>query len=132
MKLPSAAPGPPDLKKAWSCLLSNLAMPGIGSLNGGRAIGYGQLIFGAGGFALTLVFGLHFIFWWLTNRSRLEQSSDPAGNLHEAWLAVRCAVLGIAVFGVGLLWALFTSVSIIRQAQRAGSPPPLRSVRRGL
>lgn len=130
MKFPSAAPGPPDRKKAWSCLLSNLAMPGVGSLTGGRGIGYGQLILGAGGFALTMIFGLHFIFWWLANRDRLEQSTDHAANLAEAWLAVRFAVLGMAAFAVGLLWALFTSLSLIRQAGRAASPPPLRSVRR--
>ncbi len=130
MKFPSAAPGPPDQKKAWSCLLSNLAMPGVGSLTGGRGIGCGQLIFGAGGFALTMIFGLHFIFWWLANRDRLAASSDPAANLAEAWLAVRLAVLGMAVFATGLLWALFTSLSLIRQARRAASPPPLRSVRR--
>ncbi len=47
MKFPSAAPGPADRKKVWSCLLSNLAMPGVGSLTGGRGIGCGQLIFGA-------------------------------------------------------------------------------------
>ena len=129
MKFPSVSPAPPDRKKAWSCLLSNLAMPGTGSLAAGRAIGRAQLIFGLGGFALTTGFGLRFIFWYLANQSRLQGPQENFDNLLEMWREVRWALLGMAVFAVGLLWALLTSLSVLRAARRA-SPPPLSSDRR--
>ncbi len=109
--------------------MSNLAMPGVGSLAAGRRIGWWQLIFGPGGFALTMIFGLRFIFWYVANYNRLQQSTEGFDTLLELWQEVRFALVGMAVFAIGLLWALLTSISIVREARRA-SPPPLRSARR--
>ena len=128
MKPPSASgsPGSLDRKKAWSCLMSNLAMPGVGSLAAGHRIGWWQLIFGPGGFALTMIFGLRFILWYFANQNRLQQPQEGFDVLIELWQEVRFALLGMAVFGIGLLWALITSISIVRLARRT-TPPPLAS-----
>jgi len=113
---------PLNRQTAWGCLTANLALPGCGSLVAGRISGYGQLAFAAAGLMLTVTFGTRFIFWYLANWSQLQQPSDmdPFGTMSEIWLHVRWALAGIAVFSAGWLWALGTSLHLLRQAK---SPP---------
>ena len=111
---------------AWGCLTSNVAVPGLGSLVAGRISGYPQVALGLGGMALTLAFGLRFFVWFAANRSRLlDPGADPAALL-EMWLAVRWALLGIALFALGWLWALATSLALLAAAKRDQPPnvPP--------
>src|SRR5216684_5746226 len=93
---------PLSRQTAWGCLTSNLALPGMGSLVAGRASGYAQAALAVIGTALTMIFGVHFIVWYLANWSRFYGSqSDPLGSLEELWLKLRWALAGIAIFAVG-------------------------------
>jgi hypothetical protein len=120
---------PLSRQTAWGCLTTNLALPGFGSLMAGRVSGYPQAVLGLGGMALSVLFGVRFFLWSLSNWSRLHApESDPVAALGEMWLALRWALLGLALFLAGLLWALATSSGILRQAKAAEAreaPPKL-------
>jgi hypothetical protein len=124
-----ADPDSPTRANAWTCLTTNLAMPGAGSLMGGRRVGYAQLLLTLAGLALTGIFGLRFIVWTLQNWSRLQDAdADPLETLLMLWIAVRWALLGIGLFVIAVLWGLTTSLSILKRAKKsgeAGTPPKL-------
>ena len=112
---------------AWGCLTTNLAMPGFGSLVGGRRVGYPQAALCLAGMVLTMVLGMRFILWTLANWSRLHgPQADPFGAMTETFGAARGALLGILVFGISWLWALITSFSIVQDARKteASTVPP--------
>ena len=111
---------------ARGCLAANLGVPGAGTLAAGRRSGYVQLALALAGIVLTLTCGARFIGWYIQDYSRLldPQLEDPVQVLLEVWLAVRWALLGMALFAFAWLWALFSSFSILRRAK--SSPPPLR------
>jgi hypothetical protein len=113
---------------AWGCLTTNLALPGFGSLMAGRTTGYVQGLLGVGGLVLTMVFGLRFIVWYFANWARIQDPGDSFEMLHDLWLALRWALAGMAIFAAAWLWALFTSIAIVRDAKRAEArrvPPRL-------
>src|SRR5580765_2368183 len=99
--------GPLSRQTAWGCFTTNLSMPGFGSLVAGRVSGYPQAACTMIGFVIS-VFGAGRAFTWFTaNLSRMqEQQGDMFANLAQTWMAVRWAVLGMAIFGFGWLWAL--------------------------
>src|SRR3989442_8289845 len=85
---------PLDPSTAWGCLTTNLAIPGGGSLVAGRVSGYFQLLLAMTGVALTTIYGLRFILWYVNNWAQLQQTEpDMAANFHELWLPLRPAVL---------------------------------------
>jgi len=116
-------------QSAWGCLTTNLTMPGFGSLMAGRISGYPQAALGLGGVALTTLFAARFFGWYVANSSRLANpEGDPLGRLVELWAQIRWPLLGIAVFGLGWLWALVSSLLILHEAKRREPslvPPPL-------
>jgi hypothetical protein len=125
MKRFSLSPrGPLDRATAWGCLTSNLAIPGTGTLVAGRRSGYVQGLLALAGTGLTLVFGLRFIGWYVANYARLQQEGmDPFAVVGEIWMAVRWALLGLALFAVAWLWALGSSLLIMREARRTDPGP---------
>src|SRR3954468_8447370 len=109
---------PLSRQTAWGCLTTNLAMPGFGSLVSGGVSGYPQAILGFVGMIVTVVFGVRCLVWMLSNWSRMrDPASDQLEVLSQMWLVLRWALLGMAIFGVGWLWSLATSYSIIRSAK---------------
>jgi hypothetical protein len=122
---------PLSRQTAWGCLTTNLALPGFGSLVAGYAAGYPQAVLGIGGLVLTMVFGVRFISWYIANWSRFYGAqADPFAALSDTWPALRWALLGIGLFVVALLWALATSLQIMRAAKNAEAtnvPPRLGS-----
>ena len=112
MKTSSAA-GPPNRTTARNCVLINqLATPGLGSLMAGRRVaGLGQLLLAAAGCAMV-------IGWFaltLTNvYNKLVNDAEPrpTGWLGEA---------GALMFVVAWLWALVTSIQLLRSAKAAES-----------
>jgi len=78
--------------------------------------------------ALTMIFGARFVLWMLANWTRLhDPMADQFDALRQMWLAVRWALLGIGIFGFAWLWALATSLAIVRSAaQPAPSTIPPR------
>ncbi len=111
---------PLDRAAAWGCLTANLVVPGTGTLAGGRRSGYAQGVLALAGTGLTLVFGVRFLAWYAANYARLQQEDlDPFAVLGEIWLAVRWALLGMALFALAWLWALGSSLLLLREARRA-------------
>lgn len=109
---------------ALGCLSSNLAVPGSGSLLAGRISGYGQLLLAVGGLVMSLLFGARFVVWCLRNWSAVQdRDADPIITLTNLWLASRWALLGFALFGIGWVWGLITSLHIVREAKQGARPP---------
>ena len=120
---------PLSRQTAWGCMTSNLALPGLGSLVAGRPAGYVQLALAVVGLLLTTVFGIRFITWYVAHWSSFYgDQADPFAALEQMWIRVRWALLGIGIFGVGMLWAGVTSSDILRCAksnEEEGLPPRL-------
>lgn len=114
MKTSSAHAGPTPIDKptAWACAVTNAAtVPGLGTIAGGRKVGYVQAAFALLGFALSLV-GLlgHLRVWYDT------------GEMPEGFTrGLVVAVVGLMLFGLAWLWALASSIQLHREATR---PPP--------
>jgi hypothetical protein len=114
-----------DRQTAWGCLTANLAgLPGLGSLAAGQRVGYVQIILSLAGLAVTSVFGIRFIIWYASHLSELNQLDDQGMPRYgELWTHLRWALLGIAIFSTGWLWALASSISIVVQAKSNGPKP---------
>ncbi len=113
---------------AWGCLTTNLAFPGFGSLVARRPAGYPQAALGALGLILTTVFGLRFISWYIAHWSQLYgPQADPLAAMRDMWHGLRWALLGIGIFLIGWLWALATSLSVLKcsRSARVVSLPPI-------
>jgi hypothetical protein len=110
-------------------LTSNLAFPGTGSLVAGFRSGYVQVSLAGIGFILTSVFGIRFVIWSLANWNRMHGGdSEPIEALAEMWRALRATLVGMALFLMGWLWALTTSLEIVRSAtdqENENLPPRL-------
>lgn len=106
---------PLDRTTAWGCLTSNLAgLPGLGSLVAGRRVGFFQAPIAATGFALTLFWLASFVRTW----------ADSGAFPWDGGPHFKQALWGVGIFLVGWTWALFTSLSILREARRAPDPSP--------
>ena len=107
---------------ARGCFTTNLVIPGLGSLAGGRKIGYLQLVLCYIGQGITLVFGIRFLFWGLAHWSEIYRpnAEDPLAALRELWPQVRLPLLGIFLFAIAWLWALLTSWRLLGEAKRKG------------
>jgi hypothetical protein len=106
---------------AWGCFTTNLVMPGAGSLAGGRKIGAVQLVLCLAGLAVTMLCGVHFIFWTFAHWSELHNPSpdaDPLAALSGLWREVRWPLLGFALFALAWFWALFTSLALLSQTKK--------------
>ena len=116
---------PLSRQTAWGCLTSNIALPGSGSLMAGRKSGYPQAFLGLGGMVLTVIFGVRALLWMLANWSRTrDPATDQFAVMGEMWSVLRWAFLGMAIFGLGWLWALASSYAIVRSAKNDPSAPP--------
>jgi hypothetical protein len=91
----------------------------------GRISGYPQAILGIGGMIVTTVFSVRTMLWMVSNWSRVhDPASDPFAVYGELWLVLRWALLGMAIFGLGWLWALASSYGIVRSAKNVSPAPP--------
>jgi len=116
---------PLSRQTAWGCLTSNIALPGSGSLMAGRKSGYPQGLLGIGGMVLTVIFGLRGLLWMLANWSRMrDPATDQIAVMSDMWSVLRWAFLGMAIFGIGWLWALASSYGIVRSAKSDSPAPP--------
>ena len=118
---------PLSRQTAWGCFTTNLAMPGFGSLVAGRISGYPQAALMMVGLIVSVLGVARAFTWYAANASHFQDpQADPIANLTAMWLAIRWAVLGLGVFGFGWLWAVFTSLDILREAKKteSASVPP--------
>ena len=119
---------PLSRQTAWGCFTTNLATPGFGSLVAGRISGYPQAALMLVGLVVSVLGAVRLFSWYAANASQLQDAGDPIAYFEQMWLAMRWAVLGLGVFGLGWLWALVTSLAILREAKKseaAGIPPRL-------
>lgn len=115
MKRSSASGGPPTIDKptAWACTLTNAAtLPGLGTIAGGRKVGYVQAGCALVGFGLS--FGgllAHLRLWFQT------------GEMPDGFtVGLLVAVLGMMLYAAAWLWALSSSIRLHRQASRPATP----------
>jgi len=104
---------PPNARQtAWSWLLTNLlVLPGMGSVMGGRKVGYLQAAMAISGMILSLVFAVSLVReWWVLGEL-------PA--LDRRWLVHGLG--GITLFGLGWIWGLATGLSLLREAEKTHS-----------
>ncbi len=123
---------PLSRQTAWGCFTTNLAMPGFGSLLAGRKLGYPQAVLCIVGLILTMILGVRFAIWIIPRYSALQNpEGDPFEGLQQMWLQLRWPLLGIAVFALAWLWALTTSLTILREARDSHPrvPPKLEPPR---
>lgn len=106
---------------AWGCFTTNLAFPGCGSLLAGRKVGYAQIPFTIVGLGLSLVTTIQAFIWLGANWASFHQlqDSDPVQSLLTLWGHIRLPLVGLAIFLIGLCWALLTSLGILNEARRA-------------
>jgi hypothetical protein len=110
--------------EARACLAANLALPGAGSLAGGRAIGYAQLALCFAGLILSVAAGIPMIEWAVSNWSRLTDSSgDPGTMLSDLWRHARWPLFGICLFVAALIWSVATAMKLVSETPREGVPP---------
>lgn len=122
---PSSAPAPRasiDKATAWACLVTNAAtIPGLGTIAGGRKIGYAQAAVALLGCGLSLG-GL---LWHLRGFFAGE------GWPEEFSVGLLVGVGGVLCFGAAWIWAFVSSLQLHAEAKRppplAGSPDAARS-----
>jgi hypothetical protein len=99
---------------AWACFFANVVgVPGLGTMMARRREGLAQLVLSvAGGILLT---------WWLVAFAiaelRTMELPPPGGP------ALGLALSGLALFGIGWLWALGSSLALLREQRRRGAAP---------
>ena len=109
------------------CVIVNtLAFPGLGSIMARRAIGFVQVGLTLAGFIIFMGFMLWFFAGLLQvagdYAADMQQFQDAAKS--RAWIAA----LGLALVFVAWIWAVFTSIGILRAARAQGGPPPVPPV----
>ena|SRR5256885_526876 len=131
MKISLALGNPRALSRqtAWGCLTTNLAMPGFGSIVAGRPVGYIQAAIYLASFIITLIFGVRFIVWALANWAWLHgEEGDHFEAMLAMWRAAQWPLAGILGFVFSCLWALTTSLAILKDVKKnesAAIPPRL-------
>lgn len=99
-----------------SALVNQLATPGLGSLLAGRYVaGAGQLLLALAGFGMVLGWFALIMIQTYNDIEGQTASSKSYGWLGEA---------GAITFAVSWLWALVTSLSLLREAGRQESESP--------
>jgi hypothetical protein len=111
-RLREAWSGPVDDSRAWTCLTVNLlGLPGLGSLLGRRLVAAaGQLVLSLAGAGISLWWIVSVVGYWLQNRELPPPGPD-----------LLLALGGLALFGLGWLWSLATSLMLLREAHRRGA-----------
>lgn len=95
-------------------ILNQFATPGLGSFLGGhRVTGLGQMALAVAGFAM--VCGWFVLTLICLYRLLVQQVQTP--------LPTRLGFAGLLTFGVAWVWALTTSLRILREAKKDATPP---------
>ena len=117
-------PKPLTISKAWSCAAMNqLAFPGIGTVMARRKIGYFQAAIMISGFLLTM----YFFCWYIGSLLQAPFQNDWNETRFYAEVARRkwIGIIGGIICAAAWLWALMSSLSIIKEAR--SHPPVLQS-----
>jgi hypothetical protein len=105
-----------DRSAAQACFAANLGFPGAGSLMAGRRMGYGQAGLALVGVALTLIFGAILLAWYVQHFKEFRDPEvDPWLILGAMWRRLRWVLVGMGVFLIAWVWALATSLILLRR-----------------
>ena len=118
-------PKPLTVSKAWACVAMNqLAFPGAGTVMAGRKIGYVQGILMVSGFLLTM----YFFLWYIGSLMQAPFKNDwnETAFYAEVSRTKWTAILGAIICAAAWLWALVSSLSILKEAR---SHPPVLQTR---
>jgi hypothetical protein len=113
-------------ERAWIVAIANqLALPGFGTVMAGRRTGYVQLAFSATGvlcFTVFLIYALPRLGTLLNALAHPSDDPEVALNFLRQWLPwLLVALTGIALWVIAWLWALGTSVKVVRDKDRPAS-----------
>lgn len=117
-----APPKQSDRQTARACLVTNaVVLPGLGSIAAGRRVGYAQAAVALAGFVVTVLFA-----GWLIRSvaalPRLPETIDQWRELLPRWAGwLKLGGLGFALFGGAWLWALATSLRLLREHRANGA-----------
>lgn len=102
---------PSSLATARTALVINqFATPGLGSIMAGRyLVGSLQLVFALAGFSLIVAW---FFMVLKAAYAIMETTGEPSPPHYLGWM-------GLGNFAFAWCWAWFTSISVLREAQRA-------------
>ncbi len=104
--------------------MSNIALPGSGSLAAGKPIGYYQLALASLGFIIIVSTGIHLLEWAMVNGNGPNQTSgDPLENLVNLWHELRWPLAGFAIAAAAFLWAGVTSLQLLSAHPKNPVPP---------
>jgi hypothetical protein len=109
-------------KRALACLAMNaLALPGLGTVMAGRAIGYVQATLMLVGFCMFM----GYMLWYFLAFSRFvfSHTSEEFGAHYRPWLWVLWLGLGLCI--VAWVWSLVSSFLVLRQST-ADAPPRIQ------
>jgi hypothetical protein len=107
--------------RAWSCIMMNIATPGVGSMRAGQILtGLGQLLFALGGAALICVWIIKMSYGLVQEELGASVPQSSSGWMWK-W--------GSAGFAVSYVWTFVTCVNLYRRAeveerQNPGNAPP--------
>ena len=101
-------PQPLTRTKATICVALNLlVLPGLGTIITGRRGGWPQAVLAVVGFGLNLAWAM----WFFAVLLRSDQL--PENLTAHIWVALS----GVAIFLIAWLWALVSSLQILREAR---------------
>jgi len=117
-KLPETRrPGSTNRSTAWSCVIGNLVLPGLGTFVAGRRFaGALQLIVSQGGFLLMLLWAILYALSWM-RQEKIPEDLGPG-----SWLGV----LGVVFFVLAWFWSLISSIVIVVKGFRRTDLQPRR------
>jgi hypothetical protein len=93
------------------CLLSNLLVPGLGTIVARRRVqGVLQFVVSQVGFALSLIWAILFVYRWSQEGSLPEDITPHLG----------IGLLGVAIFILAWIWSLASSVEILHSSRKSG------------
>jgi hypothetical protein len=109
-----------DKKKSpsWSYLVANLAvLPGLGSIGANKRVGYVQIVLAIAGMAMSLYFAIWMINLLVTRYSPDQEISSISELFRWPEEKTRYGIgaSGIALFGIAWIWALATSLALMRR-----------------
>jgi hypothetical protein len=109
-RLPKAGQSrPPDRATAWGFALTNLVLPGLGTLLAGhRLAGILQLIISQTGFVLMLLWAVSYVRNWIETGSLPEEFGPRYG----------LSLFGMTLFLLALFASAASSLQILRDARR--------------
>lgn len=99
-----------DRSTAWGYVLTNLVLPGLGTLAARRRLaGVLQLVVSQAGFVLMVVWTISFVRVWMQQESLPEDLGPNFG----------IGLLGMALFLLASIWSLASSVGILQDSRKS-------------